>query len=184
MLLSAGSSQLLVVDIQERLLPAMADGERVVANVRKLITAARRLNVPVTASEQYPKGIGHTVASVAEALGEAPFVFPKVTFSCARDEAIADRLARVGANGRRQIVVCGIEAHVCVLQSALDLGHAGYEVAVVADAVSSRQVGSRELAFGRLGPSGVAIVNTEMVLFEWVERAGTAAFKDVLALIK
>jgi len=183
-LLSAPTSQLLVIDVQERLLPAMADGARAMANMRKLILAARRLGIPASASEQYPKGIGPTVAPIRDALGEERHVFPKLSFSCARDEALAEHLAEIRAQGRRQLVVCGIEAHVCVLQSALDLVGAGYEVAVVADAVTSRQAASRDLALVRMGPAGISAVNTEMVLFEWVERAGTAAFKDVLALIK
>ena len=184
MLLSAAASQLLVIDVQERLLPAMAEGERAVTNICKLALAAQRLGIPVSASEQYPSGIGPTVAPIRAALGEERRVFPKLTFSCARDEAMAGHLAQVRAQGRGQLVICGIEAHVCVLQSAFDLVEAGYAVAVVADAVASRQAASRELALLRLAPAGVSVVNTEMVLFEWVERAGTTAFKDVLALIK
>lgn len=184
MLLSAAQCHLLVVGVQERLMPAMTEGDKALANIRRLVLAAHRLEIPVSASEQYPKGIGPTVASVRDALGEAALVFPKLTFSCARDDALASRLAAVRTSGRDTVVVCGVEAHVCVLQTAMDLQAAGYRVAVVADATASRDPASKERALARLASAGVAIVDTEMVLFECLERAGTPAFKAVLALIK
>ena len=185
MILAARHAQLLVIDIQERLVPAMHGVEPVVANSVKLIEASRRLQVPVTISEQYPKGIGATLAPLREAAGDAATILPKMTFSCVKDEAIAQALAaRRGEGARTPIVLAGIEAHVCVLQSALDLVTAGYDVFVVADAVASRQPASRELALRRLEQAGVRLASVEMVIFEWLERAGTPDFKALMPLVK
>ena len=128
MILSTATSQLLVIDVQEKLAPAMSDAAPVIENSARLVTAARHFALPVTISEQYPRGIGPTVATIREAAGNEARYFEKLTFSCMGDEAIA---AHLKAQQRRQIVVTGIEAHVCVLQSALDLKAAGHEVFVV-----------------------------------------------------
>lgn len=180
MLLDASRSLLLVVDIQERLLPAMEEAPRVVAAAAKLMKAAARLGVPVLVSEQYPKGIGATVPALG-ALAPSGSVFAKMTFSCADTQAIADAVA---ASGRTQLVLCGIEAHVCVLQTALGFAARGLGVAVAWDATASRRESDRALAADRLRQAGVVLVSTEMVLFEWLGRAGTPEFKDMLALIK
>jgi nicotinamidase-related amidase len=180
MLIEAARSLLLVVDIQERLLPAMADGAAVVSHSAKLMLAARRLGVPVLVSEQYPKGLGATVQELAS-LAVPGGVYAKNAFSCANDAAIA---AAVAATGRTQLVLCGIEAHVCVLQSALEFSARGYKVAVAWDATSSRRESDRDLAAHRLRAGGVAVASTEMVLFEWLGRAGTPEFKEISALIK
>ncbi len=180
MLLARERSLLFVVDVQERLLPAMAAGEACVARIRLLLEGARHLGVPVMASEQYPKGLGPTVAPVREALGAAP-VFEKITFSCARDATIREAVL---ASGRRQLVLCGIEAHVCVLQTALDFTAEGLRVAVVADAVDSRRRESRRRALVRLRQHGVELVESEMVLFEWLERAGTNEFRTIARLVR
>jgi nicotinamidase-related amidase len=177
MLLQAKSSVLLVVDVQARLLPAMAEPDLVTANSAKLVAAAKRLAVPVLVSEQYPKGLGPTV----EALAGAGTVLAKMSFSCAADPGIAGALERLG---RRQIVLCGIESHVCVLQTALGLKAKGYEVAVVWDAVSSRKPADKDLAAGRLRRNDVDLIGTEMAIFEWLGVAGTPEFKELSALIK
>lgn len=177
MLLQAKSSVLLVVDIQARLLPAMAEPDFVTANTAKLVAAAKRLAIPVLVSEQYPKGLGPTV----ESLAGAGTVLAKMSFSCAADPGIAAHLESLG---RRQVVLCGIESHVCVLQTALGLKAKGYEVAVVWDAVSSRKLADKELAADRLRRNDVELVGTEMAIFEWLGVAGTPAFKELSALIK
>ena len=128
MILSTATSQLLVIDVQEKLAPAMSDAAPVIENSARLVTAARHFTLPVTISEQYPRGIGPTVATIREAAGNEARYFEKLAFSCLRDATIA---AHLNAQERRQIVVTGIEAHVCVLQSALDLKAAGHEVFVV-----------------------------------------------------
>lgn len=180
MLVDRARSQLLVVDVQERLLPAMAEPDQVSRGCALLMTAAARLDIPITVSEQYPKGLGPTVPALAELVPENR-VLAKLDFSCAADPAIRDRLE---TEGRPQIVVAGIEAHVCVLMTAMQLVEAGHEVFVVADAVSSRRQGSADLALDRLRAAGVSAVNAEMVLFEWLRRAGTEEFKEISKLIK
>jgi isochorismate hydrolase len=159
----------------------MASPQAVEAGAARLMRAARRLGVPLLVSEQYPKGIGPTVPSLAT-LATPDETLEKLSFSCAAEPAIRSRLALMGP--RRQAVLCGIEAHVCVLQSALGLIDAGWSVAVVEDAVSSRRAGDRDAGLRRLAAAGATIATAEMVLFEWLERAGTAEFRDLLKLIK
>jgi nicotinamidase-related amidase len=184
MLLDRDKSQLLIIDVQEKLLPAMADPERVVATCVRLVKAAHTLGVPITYSEQYPKGIGPTVEPLRQALDYAGAVIEKDTFSCLKSEPLHERLHELRRQGRPQVVIGGIEAHVCVAQTAIDLEEHGFESYVVADAVDSRAKSSRRLALARLAKSGADIVNSEMVLFEWLQRAGTPEFKALLALIK
>lgn len=183
MLLRAATSQLLIVDVQERLLPAMADGERVTHGCRVLLEAAAELGVPATISEQYPKGLGATAATVLEKAGETA-VMPKTAFSCADDPDLRELLDGRRAMGRHQVVVAGLEAHVCVLQSSLGLRAAGFEVACVTDAVASRASTSVETAKARMLHAGITLATIEMVLFEWLAAAGTPAFKKLSALIR
>jgi nicotinamidase-related amidase len=180
MLLDRKRSCLLLVDLQERLLPAMAEAARVVANSVVLARAAARLGVPVLLSEQYPKGLGRTAPELAALVPGGPAV-EKSEFSCAAAPGYRERLE---ATGRDQLVVAGIEAHVCVLQTALQFRELGYSVFVVADAVSSRKAESVELALSRMRDAGAMPVTTEMVLFEWLGRAGTPEFKELSALIR
>ena len=179
-MMTADSSQLLLIDIQERLAPATLDGERVIERAGILLDAAALLNVPHTISEQHPRGLGPTVAAVLEKADRAR-VFDKVHFSCQAD----DRLAAVFAEtGRRDLILCGMEAHVCVLQTALDLAEAGYRVHVVEDAIASRTAQNRGLAVERMRKAGIEIVSTEMVLFEWLRTAGHPDFRAVSALVR
>lgn len=180
MRMSAEKSLLLIVDVQERLLPAMAEARLVAQRCAVLMRGAARLGLPVLVSEQYPKGIGPTIPEL-RALAPDGAVLEKMHFSCAEDAGLAERVA---AAGRRQLVVAGIEAHVCVQQTALGFQEAGYQVFVAADACSSRDAANAELAFHRMRANGVEVVSSEMVLFEWLHRAGTPEFKDLLALIK
>lgn len=183
MLLDRSRSQLLVVDVQERLLPAMHDGDRMVANCAVLMQAAQRLGIPVTLSEQYPKGLGTTVARLDNIKGDAP-VLEKMHFSCAADAGIGKRVRGLASDGRSQLTICGIEAHVCVLQSALGFADGGLNVFVAADAVTSRKPESAAIAQSRFRHAGVTVVTTEMAVFEWLHVAGTPEFKDLSALIK
>ncbi len=180
MLLNADHAQLLVIDIQERLVPVMHDPEPMITNSGRLIDGARLVDVPVTVSEQYPRGLGPTVEAIANRADEEE-VLAKTHFSCAADDALA---ARVSALTRPQLVLCGIESHVCVLQSALGFKAMGYDVCVVADAITSRTPESVRLAEGRLRDSGIALVNVEMVLFEWTVRADSSVFRDMRKLIQ
>jgi len=165
MLIDSAKSSLLLIDMQERLLPAMADSKAVLRRCEILLAAAKALAVPLAVSEQYPKGLGHTVPEIKDQVGNAP-VFEKTAFSCWRDEALKRHLIAQHDGGRPQVVIGGIEAHVCVLQTAIDLAQAGFAVFVVADATSSRAPESAALAFDRLRAAGVEVVNTEMAVFE------------------
>jgi nicotinamidase-related amidase len=184
MLLSAKRSHLLVVDVQARLMPAIHEGGTVLKNVNVLLQAAARLGVPVTATEQYPKGLGQTVDAVSASLPSDALVFPKTSFSAAGDEATAERVAALRGEGRDQLVICGAEAHICVLQSALGFKNEGLEVFVVADAVSSRSPHSVAAACARLLHAGCHWVTTEMTVFEWMERAATDDFRALSPLFK
>ena len=185
MLIDPDTSSLLIVDIQARLLPKMSAADAVVANAAVLLKAAARLDIPVLVSEQYRKGLGTTVAALEPLLParniQGGTVVEKMAFSCMAE---ADFAARFRALGRAQAVVTGIEAHVCVLQTAEQLLDDGVRVFVVADATSSRVPLSHERAMQRLRAAGAVIVTTEMVVFEWLRRAGTPEFKDISALIK
>ncbi|ROR32428.1 hydrolase [Inmirania thermothiophila] len=175
MLLDARRSLLLVVDVQERLLPAIHEGAAVEAACRWLVGLAGELAVPVLASEQYPKGLGRTVASLRASIPAEAFM-EKVHFSCAAAPQCAPRIE---ASGRDQVVIAGIEAHVCVLQTALGLLGQGREVYVVADAVGSRAVQNRDLGLARMRQEGVRVVSREMVAFEWLREAGTERFRRI-----
>ncbi len=175
MLMRAETSCLLVVDFQERLMPAIHDADRTLANGAWLIQIAQRLEVPVLASEQYPKGLGHTVAAIRELLPAEAFM-EKLHFSCAADR---DCMRRIDALNREQMVIIGAEAHVCVLQTVLDLRAVGKEVYLVADAVSSRSPRDVELALERMRAEGVRVVSREMVAFEWLHQAGTDQFREI-----
>jgi Isochorismatase family len=181
MLVNASNALLLIVDVQSRLLPAMNEPERVLARNQILLRAAELLQIPVTVSEQYPKGLGNTVPELNIT---SATVFEKLSFSCWRDGAMKAHFIKLHDGGRPLVIVAGIEAHVCVLQSCIDLYNAGFGVFVVADAVSSRQSSSADLALQRLREAGIQVVNTEMVVFELLEKAGTTEFKALSALIK
>jgi nicotinamidase-related amidase len=163
-----------VVDIQERLLPHIHEGQAVLDNAVWLVKVAQRLGVPVMFSEQYPKGIGHTVA-VLRGLTFPEAVAEKLHFSC----AAAKCLDRLPGSERPQVVVVGTESHVCVLQTVLDLRGQGKEVFVVAEAVGSRKPSDKELALVRMRGHGVHIVSREMVAFEWLRQAGTDEFRQI-----
>lgn len=180
MLMSADQCCLLVVDIQSRLLPVIAGADRVVDNASVLIRAAKRLQIPVIASEQYPKGLGPTVPAVASLLPEESTLH-KVHFSCMDDNGLRARLA---ACGRKQVVVAGIEAHVCVLQTVMQLLQAGYETFAVEDAMSSRTRENHTAGIKRMAGAGAEVVTTEMAVFEWLGKSSTPEFKELSALIK
>jgi nicotinamidase-related amidase len=180
MLLQADRSLLLLVDTQTRLAPAIHDADACVRRCRLLIEAAKRLDVPVVAVEQYPEGLGPTVPELAGLLEPAQ-VYAKRHFSCAGEPRI---VAALEALARPTVVICGMEAHICVLQSALGLRALGFAPVVVADAVASRQPASREIALQRLQGHGIEIVTAEMVVFEWLREAATPAFRAILPLVR
>lgn len=177
MLQSAADAALLLVDIQQRLMPAIDDGAAVVANAVRLAEAARLLEVPTCATEQYPDGLGHTVPELA---GHPQLVMAKTAFSAVADPGFATLLPPRTS----EIVVAGAEAHVCVLQTALGLVAARHRVLVVADAIGSRKPADKAIALDRLQRHGVEVVTTEMVLFEWLRDSMHPRFREVQRLIR
>ena len=179
-LLDRKRAGLLVVDIQEKILAVMSDPERVVENSVKLIKGFQILACPVFVTEQYPKGMGKTVDPIKELL-EGIAIPDKLTFSCC---GIEDLTRAFRSKKVDQLVLCGIESHVCVWQTAMDLIHEGFLVVVVRDAVCSRKEVDYETAIRRMASEGIREATTEMVLFELLERAGTDEFKKVAKLIR
>jgi len=169
-----------VIDMQERLVPAMQSPARTLKNAKLLLTAAHESGVPVILTEQYPEGLGQTMPDILKAAGGA-MIIPKVHFSCMEDDGFSGAFKSFG---RRQAVLAGMEAHICVVQTAASLMEEGYEVFVVSDATASRTSESENACLQRLSASGAGIVTTEMVVFEWLGKAGTPAFRKLLPHIK
>ncbi|MDP3531929.1 MAG: hydrolase [Alphaproteobacteria bacterium] len=178
MLLNASKSLLLVVDIQEKLFPLQAEKELVLNGTKFLIDVAQILSVPILMSEQYPKGLGKTIPEINAYNLKS---FEKMCFSCAEDESIADHLKNTK---RSQIVITGMEAHICVLQTAFGLQMQGFQVFVVEDAISSRQISDKKAALKRMTHCSIQIVTKEMVCYEWLQKSGTDAFKEINNMIK
>jgi len=172
---------LLIIDVQERLLPAMSRPDFTLKNVETLCFAADLLEVPVVITEQYPKGLGPTVPTLQNYI-PAEGAWEKSGFSAFSIENFKEKLLE---NGHKRIIVCGIESHVCVTQTVLDLLHqTDAWVYVVADGVDSRTDSNRELGLDRMEKAGARIVCTEMALFEWLQKAGTPEFKQISQRIK
>jgi nicotinamidase-related amidase len=169
----------LLVDVQEKLAPVMWNFATVEKYCKAMILAGRELGVPVLATEQYPKGLGATIPSLREALGAAPLV--KMSFSCGADPEFMRALE---ATGRRQVVVVGIESHVCVFQTVRDLLGRDYEVFVCADAVTSRFEEHRRVALAQLAAMGAHVTSAETCIFDLLHAAGTAEFKRVSPLVR
>jgi nicotinamidase-related amidase len=169
---------LLIIDAQDKLLTLIENGPLVVANAVRLVQAARELGVPHWATEQYPRGLGPTTAALAELIPHRP---PKTAFHCCVIPEIVEQL-----HGRkiRHVTLAGIEAHVCVAQTALELLKMGFRVQVPADAVASRGRMDWEFALRRLEHAGAVVTTTEAVLFEWVECSDSPHFKVISALVK
>jgi nicotinamidase-related amidase len=176
MVLSPDGAVLLLIDLQERLMPVIADHEVVVARAVRLAEAATLLDVPVRATEQNPAGLGRTVPPLS---GYPQAVLAKTTFSAAADPGFAALLPAEG-----EIVVAGVEAHVCVLQTVLDLLDAGRRVVWAADATGSRDPADRAAAIDRARQHGAEIVTSEMVLFEWLRDARHPRFREVHKLLR
>lgn len=179
-LLNRSQTALLVIDIQDRVHAVMRYRESVETNTIKLIRGCQLLHVPILLTEQYPKGLGHTISSIRNAL-QATLPLQKMTFSCCGS---ADLMTTLQEKNIRQVAVAGIETHVCVLQTALDLLANQYQVHIVRDAVSSRHELDHQTALQRLQQEGARLTTAEAVLFELMERADTAEFKEISKLIK
>jgi len=177
------STSLVVIDMQERLMGAMPEESRGAITDKSsiLINSANILNIPVVVTEQYPKGLGPTIHEVKEAVGENFSPIEKVVFSCARSPEFKSALSDLG---RKDVIICGIETHVCVLQTAIDLVNDGYNVYVAADAVTSRKELDRDKALDLIEKAGATVGTTETFLFQLLERAGTDEFKAISKLVK
>ena len=172
---------LFVCDIQEKLFSAMAPAfqNEMEKNVPVLLQAARRLDLPVFVTEQYPKGLGKTIAPVKKHFGDAR-IFEKKVFAATEENAFNNALR---ASERQQVIVCGMESHVCVYQTVLGLLQQGYDVHVVADAIGSRTEDNCDIGLVLMSEAGAIISSVETVLFQLLERTGTPEFKELQKLI-
>ena len=180
MLMNAQDCTLLVIDVQAKLNPVMFDPDRTPAGAVKLLKASNILDVPALVTEQYPKGVGETVEDLQDLI---PTGCPieKNSFSCLAEEAFTEKFEDLD---RPQVVLAGIEAHICVLQTALSLLDRGYDVFVVEDATASRTRENHRAGLERIRDAGGWVVTVEMVLFEWLKYSGTPAFKEISRIIK
>lgn len=172
-------STLIVIDVQERLLPVMQEADLLITNIQKLLDGATILGVNTILTEQYPKGLGPTTTKL-NIIQSTP-ILQKDSFSCLAQPVFKEIL---GNNPDQHLIICGIESHICVLKTALEAKEQGYTVHVVADAVSSRTVENKSLALERMRQSGIFITSVEMILFMLMECAGTDQFKSISKLIK
>ena len=179
-ILKRGSAALLIIDVQERLVPVMKDMEAVEQNIIRLIEGCKLLGVPAFYTEQYSKGLGQTIPSIKENLDGIEPV-EKLHFSVCCEKELMHQLRE---KGYQQLIVVGIESHVCVLQSALDLMQEGFQTHVVVDAVSSRKSLDKEISLQRMVTQGATLSTTESVLFELVKVAGSSEFKQISKLVK
>jgi nicotinamidase-related amidase len=177
MLLSAERSVLLLIDLQQRLMPAIHDGDRVVSRAARLAEAAQLLDVPVLATEQYPAGLGPTVEQLT---GYPQATLAKRAFSAAADPGFQELLPA----GTREVVIAGVETHVCVLQTALELAGSRHRVILAADAAGSRDPADHQAAVDRVRQHGVEVVTSEMVLFEWLRDSRHPSFRQVQKLLR
>lgn len=170
----------LIIDLQEKLVPAMPDVPKLLKNTKALIEGLKIAGVPMIITEQYPRGLGATVKEIMEVALDTP-VMEKLEFSCYDNEQIRQAIV---ASGKKNIMVCGIEAHICVMQTVIDLKSAGYNVIFVEDCVQSRKIHDQKMGVKRAEFEGACITTCEGILFELVRKAGTPQFKQLSALVK
>ena len=179
-LISNGDSVLVVVDMQERLIPKIFNQHTVTSNAITLIKSAEILNIPIIVTEQYPKGLGPTIPEIKDLI--VPWQpIEKICFSCFGSIDFSRKLKE---EKRDNLILCGIESHVCIMQTALDGLKSGYSVFFIKDAISSRTKNNRETGFERMAQAGAIPVSTEMVVFELLREAGTEKFKQIVSLIR
>jgi nicotinamidase-related amidase len=181
-MLEADQCALVVVDIQEKLLPPIFEKERLVRNSQLLIRLARILKIPTVATTQYAKGLGSTVPEVASLLPEAEAI-DKLEFSCFGSDAFCSQIKRLPGK-RTTVLLCGMESHICVSQTALAALRQGYLVHVASDAVSSRTEWNWKIGLERMRAAGAILSSTEMMIYELLRRSGSEAFKELLPYLK
>ncbi|MCX6243718.1 MAG: hydrolase [Bacteroidetes bacterium] len=170
----------LVIDIQERLYPFIFENEKLTKNVTMLIEGLKIIGIPIFVTEQYVKGLGPTIEPVANVLGTHPRI-EKMAFSCCDEPRVMEGIA---VTGKENIILAGIESHVCVFQTAIDLKRNGYQPVVVEDCVSSRRENDKRMAIERLRHEGVIITTCESILFELLRYSGTEQFRGISRLVK
>ncbi len=178
-LIKRDETVLVVIDMQEKLMTKIANREEVIKNTIKLIKIAKLIGIPVILTEQYPKGLGHTIHEIKNNIPEVNPI-EKLTFNCYLSKEFTIRIEETGAT---TLIICGVESHVCITQTALR-GIERLKVYVVCDAISSISEFDLEVAIERMKQEGVIMVSTEMVIFELLEKAGTEEFKKALEIIK
>ncbi len=178
--LQTDQTALIIIDIQERLFPVMHDKEKLRRNVIKLLKGAQALEIPILFTEQYPKGLGPTLPEIKELLADFK-AMEKVSFNCCDEGPFCQALE---ALKRKQVLIAGIEAHICVYQTAVALARAGYEVQVVGDCVASRENENKLAALFRMGAAGISPTTMEMALFELLKVARGDKFKQISAIVK
>jgi nicotinamidase-related amidase len=178
--LTTDTTVLLLIDFQEKLFPAMHDKEKLLRNIVKLIKGARVLEIPIILTEQYPKGLGPTIPEIKELLPDVKAI-EKICFNCGDEESFNKALDSLK---RRQVLIAGIEAHICVYQTAMALSRAGYQVEVVSDCVSSRDPENKLVALFKMGAAGISPTTTETALFELLKVAKGDKFKQISNIVK
>jgi len=173
-------SAALIIDIQERLYPFIFENEKLTINVSKLIEGLKIIGIPIFITEQYVKGLGPTIEPVATLLGSHPRI-EKMAFSCCDEPRVMEGIA---VTGKENILIAGIESHVCVLQTVLDLTRNGYHPVVVEDCVSSRHENDKRVAIERMRQEGAIITTSESILFELLRYSGTEQFRGISRLVK
>lgn len=179
-ILDRAKTALLIIDIQERILGVMNSPEEVTANTKKLIQGSKILGIPVYYTEQYPKGLGPTAGEIKAEL-EGVNAIQKMSFSCS---GAGELFSELKLKNISQVIVCGIESHVCVQQTVLDLLTSGFQVDVAADAVSSRREKDYKIALKRMQSNGAEVTTTESILFELLNVCGTDEFKSISKIVK
>jgi nicotinamidase-related amidase len=179
--LKASDSVLIVVDMQQRLIPAIADHEQVIGATRLMMRSADALDVPTLLTTQYAKGLGATHPQIAELARSTTAPTDKLTFSCFGS---ADFNRRLSSLERRTLILCGVEAHICVLQTGLDALESGFTVHVIADATGSRSTKNRDLGHERLRQAGAVLSSSEMAIYEMLGASDAPAFKTLLPFFK
>jgi nicotinamidase-related amidase len=170
----------LIIDIQERLFPVIAEKEFLLSNCTKLTEGLKILGIPMVLTQQYTKGLGSTITQLSSAFSSFEFI-EKISFSCYDEPNFESFLQK---SGKKTVLICGIESHVCVLQTAVDLQEHGYKPVVVADAVSSRNLAEKQIAMERFKQEGIRISSVESLLFELTRSADSAEFKAISKLVK
>lgn len=179
-MLDLENTVLVIIDVQDKLATVMSDKEELFLNLKKLIRGAQALEVPIIVTEQYPQGLGRTVPELAHFLSDVQPI-AKLSFSCCGEEGF---LREIKTLNRRQILIAGIESHVCVYQTVVDLLGIGYEVQVVGDAVSSRTARNKTIALDKMRSAGAGITSTEMALFELLKVAHGEVFKEISRIVR